>query len=118
MQYDKLKLQKSFAQLRKKGSSFVAPAFVLITQEQQSIQKLQLGVTSSKKIGNAVMRNKARRRIKAALSNVLKSNDFSDLNTVQINIICRAKAISIKLEDLEQSLKKNLQNVSKNLKKS
>ncbi len=52
---------------------------------------LRVGFTATKKIGNAVMRNRARRRLRAAVSDVLK-----DANTASADLVIVARQGTIK----------------------
>lgn len=117
MQYDKLKSTKSFVQLRKKGSSIVTPAFVFLISKTQSDEKIKIGITTSKKVGNAVIRAKARRRTRAAL-NLIDPILFENLTGVCINIVCRNKSVTAEIDSLKFYLEKTLENVCKNFKKS
>ncbi|PPR08730.1 MAG: Ribonuclease P protein component [Proteobacteria bacterium] len=114
MQYDKLKSSKSFAQLRKSGSSFVAPAFVILAQKTNCCDTtVQIGFTASKKIGNAIKRALARRRLKAAL-NEINPQLLENLNSYQLNIIARHKALDVDFEKLVFYFSKTLKNIQKN----
>lgn len=117
MQYDKLKRDTSFAQLRKKGSSFVAPAFIILATNTQSDEKIKIGITASKKIGNAVIRAKARRRIRAGL-NLTNPELFEKLSGFELNIICRTQSLTVEMPKLEFYLNKTLENVCKKYKKN
>ncbi|HAG52793.1 MAG TPA: ribonuclease P protein component [Alphaproteobacteria bacterium] len=113
MQYDKLKSSTSFAQLRKKGSSFVAPAFVVLTQQSDnSSQKVKVGFTASKKIGNAIKRATARRRLRAALHEIpTETLDF--FNGYEFNIIARHKVLTVDFEKLVFYFSKTLTKIIK-----
>ncbi|MEG0614413.1 MAG: ribonuclease P protein component [Oscillospiraceae bacterium] len=56
---------KEFLFLYKKGKSIISKAVVVYFKKNNSPYN-RLGITSSKKIGNAVARNRARRVIRAA----------------------------------------------------
>lgn len=58
-----LKLNKEFRRLYYKGGSFVSKEMVLYVLPN-GIQQNRLGLTVSKKIGTAVVRNRVRRRLK------------------------------------------------------
>ena len=52
-----------FQKLYKKGKSYVSPALIVYARKNgQSFNRL--GITASKKIGKAVVRNRAKRRIR------------------------------------------------------
>lgn len=113
MQYEKLKSSTSFAQLRKKGSSYVAPAFVILVQQTNNQdKKLTIGFTASKKIGNAVKRALARRRLKAALNEI--SPELINLfNGYEFNIVARHKSLNVDFDKLVLYFNKTLNNIYK-----
>ena len=54
-----------FRRLYAKGKSFVSPLVVVYVKKNRN-QGLRVGITTSKKIGNAVLRNRSRRVIREA----------------------------------------------------
>lgn len=60
-----LKENRDFHRLYKKGKSFLSPLLVTYILKNKS-DNLRYGITTGKKIGNAVKRNRARRVIRAA----------------------------------------------------
>tara|TARA_Y100001960_G_scaffold267121_1_gene291210 strand:+ start:2871 stop:3239 length:369 start_codon:yes stop_codon:yes gene_type:complete len=118
MQYDKLKSSTSFAQLRKKGSSYVAPAFVILVQESNNKDnRLTVGFTASKKIGNAIKRALARRRLRAALSQ-MPEDLLEKFHGYEFNIIARHKALNVDFEKLVLYFTKTLNNIDKETSKN
>lgn len=69
MKIVKLKENRDFRRVYNKGKSFVNPYFVVYINKNRGDQP-RLGITVSKKIGNAVKRNRAKRVITAAFSTV------------------------------------------------
>ncbi len=63
--FEKLKLNKEFRRVYGRGKSIVSPFFVSYVLRQKG-EKIRIGITVSKKIGCAVMRNRAKRLITAA----------------------------------------------------
>lgn len=61
-----LKDNKDFQRLYRKGKSFVSPVLVTYVLKNKS-DNLRYGITTGKKIGNAVRRSRSRRVIRAAL---------------------------------------------------
>jgi len=113
MLYDKLKSKKSFISLRKKGGSYVAPAFViLVTKTNNDSEKLKVGFTASKKIGNAVMRAKSRRRLRAAFQEISPEIIYSFAG-FEFNIIARYKSLIVDFEKLVFYFEKILNNIKK-----
>lgn len=63
--FESIKLNKEFRYLYGRGKSFVMPtAVVYVKRNNRGVNRL--GITSGKKIGNAVKRNRARRVIRVA----------------------------------------------------
>ena len=60
-----LKENRDFQRLYRKGKSFVSPVLVTYILKNKS-DNLRYGITTGKKIGNAVRRSRARRVIRAA----------------------------------------------------
>ena len=56
---------RDFRRLYAKGKSYVTPVVVLYVRRTRGTQ-IRLGITTSKKIGNAVQRNRSRRVIREA----------------------------------------------------
>ena len=67
-----LKENKDFQRLYKRGKSFVSPILVTYVLKNKK-NNLQYGITTGKKIGNAVKRSRARRIIRAAFRELAPS---------------------------------------------
>lgn len=65
-----LKRNRDFSRLYNKGKSHVAPSVVVYVLKSR-VHRVRLGITTSKKIGNAVERNRARRVIREAFRKLL-----------------------------------------------
>ena len=68
--FEKIKESYIFRRAYKKGGSFVSP-YVVIYILPNRRNKIRLGITAGKKIGNAVKRNRAKRVITAAFRQCL-----------------------------------------------
>ncbi|MBR4762158.1 MAG: ribonuclease P protein component [Clostridia bacterium] len=66
---DKLKQNWEFHRLYTKGKCIAAPAFILYFGKGKK-GRVRLGITAGKKLGTAVMRNRAKRIITAAFDAV------------------------------------------------
>jgi len=82
------------AQTRRK---WVTPAFILQTKAGESDSPPKAGFTVSKKVGNAVMRNRARRRLKEAARATIPTVGTAGWEYV---LIGRQAAISYPFEKL------------------
>lgn len=63
--YQSLRRRSDFARVQRRGKRQVGPLFVLLATEARGASRI--GITVSKSIGNAVVRNRLRRRVKAIL---------------------------------------------------
>ena len=66
MRYRPITRNKEFARAYARGKAFVHPKLVLYVMKNR-LGHTRVGITATKKIGNAVHRNRARRVIRAAL---------------------------------------------------
>ncbi len=66
MKYTVMNENHMFRRVYRYGKSFVSPSLVCYVMKSGRDKKSQYGITSSKKIGCAVKRNRARRVIRAA----------------------------------------------------
>lgn len=109
--YSTLKENRQFQRAYKRGKSFVSPALVTYIVKNNS-NNLQIGITTSKKIGKAVQRNRCRRIIRAAFYEVapLVKEGYD------IVFVARAKTPYLKSTDILRAMKSHLQqaNVLKN----
>ncbi len=63
--YESLRRRSDFARVQRRGKRRVGPLFVVLAADGQMGSRV--GITVSKGIGNAVVRNRLRRRVKAIL---------------------------------------------------
>ena len=70
--YVSLNLNRDFQRLYYRGKSSAKPALVVYAMKNRA-GICRVGITTGKKIGNAVERNRSRRIIRAAFQSVLKS---------------------------------------------
>lgn len=94
-----LKKNREFSYLYRRGKSLVTPVVVIYYKRNNS-KVSRFGITTSKKIGNAVKRNRARRIIRAAfwkISPFLKENyDFI--------FVARGKTPYVKSTDIKKAM--------------
>jgi ribonuclease P protein component len=63
--YQSLRWRGGFARVQRRGKRQVGPLFVLLATQARDSSRV--GITVTKAIGNAVVRNRLRRRVKAIL---------------------------------------------------
>ena len=70
----KFRLTRSidFKRVKQSGKSFANPLLILIKQPNPN-GTIQIGITAGKAVGNAVLRNRAKRRIRASLNSFLSN---------------------------------------------
>lgn len=99
-----LKENRQFQRAYRRGKSYVSPILVTYVIKNNT-NNLKIGITTSKKIGKAVMRNRCRRIIRAAF-NELKGGLK---NGYDIVFVARAKTPFVKSTDILREMKKHLQ---------
>ncbi len=66
---------------------------------------MRLGLTATKKIGKATVRNRAKRVMKAAISNILAGENIKEKN-IDIVLVARALTPKLKSTQIEATLRK------------
>lgn len=103
-----LRHRAEFLNLQQKGQKWITPAFVIQTFPRPDSDLLpEIGFTATKKLGNAVIRNRAKRRLRAACDAVI--TDFAAPG-YQFVLIARSEVLNrefpILLKDLRWALRK------------
>ncbi len=88
-----------FLRLAARGRKYSRPGFVM--QVLRADGGLRVGYTATKKIGNAVMRNRARRRLKEAARLTLAELAPAG---VELVLICRRETAEMPFEALKAEL--------------
>jgi len=89
-----------FRRLYKRGASYTNPALATYVLKNRA-GICRVGITSSKKIGNAVQRNTSRRKVRAAFAAVYKEYAES-LQGYDFVFVCRTKTRLRKSTTLEK----------------
>lgn len=82
---------KEFMRAYKRGKAFVDSAVVMYVIPNR-YGFTRFGITSSKKVGNAVKRNRARRVVRASVRQL----PFDTAQSVDIILVCRSKTAHVK----------------------
>lgn len=90
---------KDFNRIYKKGKSFVTPLFVVYVLKNYK-KNIRLGITTSKKIGKAVCRNRARRVIKESFRQLLPQL----YGNFDIVFVARKNTPLVKSQDLKAKM--------------
>ncbi|MCL2513962.1 MAG: ribonuclease P protein component [Oscillospiraceae bacterium] len=88
-----------------RGRQFTHPALVTYINKNRA-GTVRIGITASKKIGNAVKRNRARRVIRAAYSSL---EPYVKNGPCDIVFVARAKTTESKSGDIARIMKKHLE---------
>ena len=95
-----LKQNHEFRRLYNKGKSAVSPYFVIYCRGTGRPES-RLGITTGVKLGNAVKRNRARRRIRA----LYRTHEHRLLAGYDIVVVARTRAIYGRYAELERSFR-------------
>lgn len=105
MKAQTLKLNRDFKRLYSKGQSFVSPILVTYVRKNNK-NNLRIGITTSKKIGTAVQRNRCRRIIRAAFHNIGEV----PIQGADVIFVARTKTVFKKSTDIERCMREHLKN--------
>lgn len=102
-----LKKRSEYLAVASHRKKWVTPAFILqVAPRPKEDTSMGYGLTASKKmVGNAVQRNRAKRRLRALLRDVMNVGGAPDKNYV---FIARKEILTRSYKDLSQDLEKAL----------
>ena len=112
---DKITKKSDYLKM-KTGFKFTTPGFIIQARnrkKERTIDPYQIryGLTCSKKVGNAVKRNRAKRRLKALVNNIIPTEGLKGWDYVLIGKEKTTEEISFKI--LEENLKEALSKLHK-----
>ena len=96
-----LKKSKEFSKIYKSGKS-VADKYLVLYYRRNNLGYSRIGYSISKKVGNAVVRNRIKRLLKESYR--LNFDDFKD--GYDFIFIARVRAKDITFKEVEKSMKK------------
>lgn len=105
---ESLKKNKEFKKVYDNGRSYATRNLVLYCLNYEKGKKNRYGLSVSKKIGNAVVRNKLKRRLREIIRNFENEKDFKGYDIIFI-----ARKPVVKLD--YQSLKKDVEKLYKKM---
>ena len=94
---------KDFRRIYAKGKSYVSSSVITYVSKNRCKQ-IRVGITTSKKIGNAVQRNRARRLIRESVRHL--TEDIKD--GYDFVFVARAKTPFVKCPEVQRSMRKQL----------
>lgn len=96
----RLRNRQDFNRIYRGGRSFANGQFVVYWSRQPKVEQFRLGVSVSKKLGNAVVRNRMRRVMKE----IVRLNAGKIAPHADFILIARKPAVEMKTKDLERSI--------------
>ena len=103
----RLKRRAEFLRVAAKGRKAPSPGLVLQALARQDDRPVRLGFTVTKKVGNAVIRNRTRRRLREAARLLLRETPAVGADLVLVGRdTTRARPFLSLIEDLRRSMAK------------
>ncbi|MGZ9585972.1 ribonuclease P protein component [Paenibacillus marinisediminis] len=96
----RLKDRADFSRVYRYGRSWANHQLVLYVYPRPEVEKFRVGISASKKIGNAVVRNRMRRLIKE----IMRQHADRIKDHVDLVIIVRKGAVDMDYEQLTKSV--------------
>ncbi len=100
LKFTSIKENREFMFLYRKGESYCADCLVIYVRKNKN-RGLRLGITATKKIGKAVIRNKVKRRIRESFS----ANADKLPPCYDIIIVARSKAACSSYAELNSAMR-------------
>lgn len=97
---NRLRKNEEFQTVFKKGKSVANRQFVIYSLPKEGQDSFRVGVSVSKKMGNAVVRNRLRRLIKESIR--LRADEVK--SNVDFIVICRLPAVELEFDAFQGSL--------------
>lgn len=89
---------KQFSFVKKYGEKLVYPPFIILFVKENNLAFFNVGFIVSSKVGNAVVRNKIKRRLKSISMTIL--NDFN-VHGFSVCIIARSPAYDLNFDKMK-----------------
>lgn len=96
----RLRNRADFSRIYRGGKSFANGQFVVYWSRQRNADPFRLGVSASKKIGNAVVRNRMRRMVKE----IVRHMEDRIIPQTDLILIVRKPATAMTLREMEKSV--------------
>lgn len=115
MKITTLKKRADFLLAAASGFKFVKPSIIIQARKRTDSPEIRLGFTATKKLGNAVIRNRAKRRMRAAIARLIPEFGLPGCDYVLIGREKTYKGTYAELlSDIKHSLKRLGQQMSQN----
>lgn len=96
----RLRNRADFSRVYRHGKSFANHQFVVYWFRKKEVEKFRVGISVSKKVGNAVVRNRMRRLVKE----IVRHHEGKLIEHVDMVFIVRKGALDMPYKDLEKSV--------------
>ncbi|MFD0961754.1 ribonuclease P protein component [Paenibacillus chungangensis] len=96
----RLRNREDFSRIYRRGKSFANSQFVVYWSRHQGADPFRLGVSASKKIGNAVVRNRMRRMVKE----IVRHQEDKIVPGTDFILIVRNPAVEMNASQMEKSI--------------
>ncbi|GAB6990947.1 ribonuclease P protein component [Paenibacillus pini] len=96
----RLRNRADFSRVYRHGKSFANHQFVVYWFRKKEVEKFRVGISASKKIGNAVVRNRMRRMIKE----IVRHHELDLIEHIDLVFIVRKGALDMPYKDMEKSI--------------
>jgi len=105
-----LKKRKDFVLSNRDGQKKFSKNFILqeYCNPNMSYQELRFGFTATKKIGNAVKRNRAKRRMRSLISGLLKEDKILFKEKYSYVLIAKQSILKASFSEMHNQLKECL----------
>ena len=100
-----LKASPEFQRIAREGKRWTCSFFILQLQKRPDAP-FRLGLTASRKVGNAVVRNRAKRRLREMVRLLLKEKTLSGFEIV---LIAKTAAASADFAQMQSDLRRGLE---------
>ena len=97
----RLKKRPEFLCVAHNGKKWVSDT-VIVQALETELNQVRFGFTVTKKVGNAVIRNRAKRRLRAAADEIAKNHDLKPTDVV---LMARDRTVTAEWDELLKNLK-------------
>lgn len=105
MNIHRLKNRADFVRLTHVGRKHVYPAFIAQTSPN-GLDCWRVGFTASKKVGNAVARSRAKRRLRALVDKVMRLNPAFHALPHDLVLVARGPVLEKDFQEMQTQLEK------------
>ncbi|MHA0857573.1 ribonuclease P protein component [Paenibacillus sp. CMAA1364] len=96
----RLRNRADFSRVYRHGKSFANHQFVVYWFRKKDVEQFRVGISVSKKVGNAVVRNRMRRMVKE----IVRHQETTLIEHIDLVFIVRKGAIHMNYKDMEKSI--------------